>query len=363
MKFKVVDLPQGVQTIGNALNKNGFKAYVVGGAVRDYLLGRTPKDWDIATSAKPEDVMRIFEGMDFKIWPMGQKYGIVKVQVGTEDYDITTLRKRISFEDGKSQVAEYSDSIEEDLAFRDLTINALAIDIQTGEIIDPHGGQEDLKNGIIRAIGDPDERLKEGPIRSLRAIRFAVKYNFKLDQETANTIKRHASELKMVAGGRIKRELNTMLLLDDASRALRMLKDTGVARALFPEVNLDNAIQKINDLPKNLEERWAEILKDTGKGEKISTIVARQIMRRLGFVLAEIEKVNRLIYSKSEQKLTADDLDITEKELQKLGVSPEDMETVKNQLINLIVFRPEKNKNSILKNRVKKWKQGIAIEK
>jgi tRNA nucleotidyltransferase (CCA-adding enzyme) len=363
MKFKIAEIPKGARTIGSILNQNGYQAYVVGGAVRDWLLGRNPKDWDIATDAKPDDILPIFEEQNIKVWPLGKKFGIVKMEIEGQEYDVATFRKKIEFEEGKSKVGEYSDNINDDLAFRDLTINALAMNIQTGEIIDPFGGQKDLEQGIIRAIGDPDERMKEGPIRTLRAVRFAVKYGFKIDPETEATIKRQGNLLSLTAGGRIKRELNAILMLNKASVALKMLTDMGLSKVIFPEVNLMDVIEEIDKTPKNLVDRWATILKNTGKGKKINTEVARQIMRKLGFSLAEIEPVNRKIYAQSEQKLTAADLDITAAELQKLGVKPEDMQTVQNQLIDLIVFRPEKNKNSILKNRAKKWLQGVEITK
>lgn len=362
MKFKIASLPKGVKTIGSILATNKYQAYVVGGAVRDWLLGRNPKDWDIATDAKPDEIVPIFEQQNIKAWPLGQKYGIVKMEIDGMEYDVATFRKKIEFEEGKSKVGEYSDNITDDLSFRDLTINALAMNIQTGEIVDPFGGQKDLEAGIIRAIGDPDERMKEGPIRTLRAVRFAIKYGFKLDPETEATIRRQGNLLSLTAGGRIKREMNAILMLDNASKALTMLADMGLAQVILPNVDLNEAIKEIDKTPKKLVDRWATILKNTGKGKKINTEVARQIMRKLGFSLAEIEPINRVIYAHGEP-LKFTDLDVTEKELQKLGVTPEQMPTLQKQLIDLVVFRPEKNKNSILKNRVKKSLQGEAITK
>ena len=164
----------------NKLNKKGFKSYIVGGAVRDYIIGLNPSDIDITTDATPEEVMNIFS----KVYPSGIKFGTVTVMVDDIGFEVTTFRTDGDYLDGRRpEVVEFGKTIEEDLYRRDFTINAMAMDF-SGNIVDLFDGQDDLKNGIIRAVGDPVTRFSEDALRILRAFRFSARYGFEIEENT-----------------------------------------------------------------------------------------------------------------------------------------------------------------------------------
>jgi len=175
-----INIPKDVEYILSKLNEAGFEAYVVGGCVRDAILGAEPHDWDITTNARPEDVMGIFS----HVIPSGLAFGTVSVHRNGEFYEVTTYRNDGRYSDGRhpDEVA-YADTLQEDVHRRDLTINALAYNNKVG-LVDYVGGLQDLNNGVIRFVGNARERLNEDPLRALRAVRFAARYNFSIDEET-----------------------------------------------------------------------------------------------------------------------------------------------------------------------------------
>ena len=354
MKFnKLARIPDNIFKIAKILGDAGYQTFIVGGAIRNILLGKQPKDWDITTDATPDEIVRIFEEQNLKVFQMGMGLGISKVFIGGSDYEISTFRKKLGYEEtARPKTSEFSKSIKEDLSHRDLTINSIAFNPLTNELIDPFGGQKDLEMGIIRTTGNSDERFKEDPVRPLRAIRFATQYKFTLDKDTQTAIKRSAAKLKYISAARIKKELDALLLSNEPSGGLQLLHDLGLLKVIIPEVDITNAVKTIDDTPKQLDVRWGVLLQDTGKKGEISTKTAREIMRRLKFKLVDIEKINKLIYTQNDP-LDIKDLDITKSELQKMGIPAKDTEKVLEKLLDLVISFPEKNKKPSLQRWVK----------
>ena len=200
-----MQLPKYVYEVLKKLQDSGYEAYCVGGCVRDYLLGQCPDDYDVTTSALPEQIMKVFGG--YKLLTVGLKHGTVTVIIDKKPVEITTYRVDGDYKDHRhpSEV-RFTPCLEEDLARRDLTINAMAYCPETG-IIDPFGGQNDLKNGIIRCVGDPMKRFDEDGLRILRALRFASRYGFEIDKYTSDAIHRLRYLLSFISAERINNEL------------------------------------------------------------------------------------------------------------------------------------------------------------
>lgn len=217
----------------NALRAKGFSAYFVGGCVRDLLLGMRPKDYDIATSATPDEVARLFPDA----LRVGAHFGVMLVPMGDIHVEVATYRSDFGYADGRrpSEVRFESDP-REDAIRRDFTINALLLDPANGKILDFVGGQNDLREGMVRAIGDPRVRFEEDRLRLLRAIRFAARLNFRLDEETAKAIREMAPRIHDVAAERVRDELVRILTEGGARRGMEMLDSTGLLQEILPEV-------------------------------------------------------------------------------------------------------------------------------
>ena len=200
-----LDILKEAKIILDKFNNNGYEAYIVGGCVRDLLLGKTPKDYDITTSASPKETTELFKG--FKTIPTGIKYGTVTVIINDIPIEVTTFRKEGKYIDNrKPKSVEFLSSIEEDLSRRDFTVNAMAYNEKVG-LIDLFEGRRDLEKGIIRVVGDGKERFKEDAIRILRAYRFAGRYDFKIEEDTLTAIKQNIHLLNNVAKERIIPEI------------------------------------------------------------------------------------------------------------------------------------------------------------
>lgn len=205
-------LPGYVNEVLDKLQDSGYEAYCVGGCVRDYLLGQCPDDYDITTSALPEQIIKVFDG--YKMLTVGLKHGTVTVIIDKKPVEITTYRVDGDYKDHRhpSKVG-FTANLAEDLARRDLTINAMAYNDKVG-LVDLYGGAEDLKNGIIKCVGDPMKRFDEDGLRILRALRFASRYGFKIDKETSDAIHRLKYLLSFVSSERINTELCGILIGD-----------------------------------------------------------------------------------------------------------------------------------------------------
>lgn len=213
-----MDMPKNVDTAINLLQSAGFEAYAVGGCVRDSLLGKTPNDWDITTSAKPEDMKSVFA--DFHCIDTGIKHGTVTVVIDGEPLEITTFRLDGEYEDNRHpKSVTFTSDLGADLGRRDFTVNAMAYSKMTGTV-DLFGGQNDLKNGIIRCVGDPDRRFNEDTLRILRALRFASALDFEIEEKTAQSLLKNRALLGNISEERIAKELLKLVCGKGAKRIL-----------------------------------------------------------------------------------------------------------------------------------------------
>src|ERR1700693_4704806 len=235
--------------IVQSLRQRGFQAYLVGGCVRDHLLGRDPKDYDVATNATPAQVMDIFP----ETYAVGAQFGVVLVPVPDRDavsgdqaelsskshaVEVATFRSDIGYSDGRHP-AEFRFSLDprEDVARRDFTINGMLLDPVSGEVLDFVGGRKDLAAGIIRTIGDPERRFAEDKLRMLRAIRFAARFEYEIEPETFTSIQRHAHQVQVVSRERVRDELTRMLVGGHARRSFLLLDKAGLLQEVLPEIS------------------------------------------------------------------------------------------------------------------------------
>lgn len=229
-----ISIPKGARAVLLNLRYENHEAYVVGGCVRDSLLGKEPKDWDICTSATPDEVKELMHRRGIKTIDTGLQHGTVTVDMGTVGkYEVTTFRIDGNYTDGRHpDYVEFTESIYKDLSRRDFTINAMAYN--SAGLIDPFHGRDDLQAGIIRCVGNPDERFEEDALRILRALRFAATYGFSIEEQTAAAIHKDAWMLKRIAAERINGELCKMLLGDGILNVLLNFSD--VIATIIPEM-------------------------------------------------------------------------------------------------------------------------------
>ncbi|HOK34934.1 MAG TPA: HD domain-containing protein [Candidatus Paceibacterota bacterium] len=333
MKFNI---PLEVLTIIQQLQKNNFEAYLVGGCVRDLLLKKEPKDWDIATQAKPEEIQRIFPESIYE-----NAFGTVGIKTSSEQENLkiieaTTFRKEGKYTDKRHpDYVVFAETIEEDLSRRDFTINALALKIDFQEnlknrfrIIDPFNGQKDLRDKIIRTVGNPEERFQEDALRLMRAIRLAVELNFKIEEKTFSAIQKMASLLQQIAPERIRDEFVKIILTPLAAEGILLLHEANLLKQFLPELEegvgvgqnkhhvysvFEHLWRSLDYAARNnysLEVRLAALFHDLGKPrtkegegpnstfynhEMESTKMVYNLMTRLRFDKKTIKKVIKLV--------------------------------------------------------------------
>lgn len=254
-----MNIPQGPDEILNRLTAAGFQAYAVGGCVRDSLLGTVPGDWDICTSALPEETEACFS--DLRVVETGLKHGTVTVIFQGVPYEITTFRSDGNYLDHRRpQQVNFVRTLKEDLLRRDFTINAMAVGLD-GEIQDPFGGRQDLTDGIIRCVGDPDTRFTEDALRILRGLRFASRLGFSIAPETAAAMERNKNLLSYVSGERIYKELTGILIGTYAQSVLEQYG--GVLAAVLPEIQPSMGFLQHN--PFHNRDVWQHTLEALGK--------------------------------------------------------------------------------------------------
>lgn len=319
-----------IQNIINKLEEKGFEAYIVGGSVRDFLMGKTPKDWDMTTDAWPEEIRKIFPHSFYN-----NDFGTVTViNEDAEDealkaVEITTYRTETEYTDKRHpDKIEFTPSLEEDLKRRDFTINAMAFrgNENREEIVDLFNGKKDLENKIIKAVGSPDERFSEDALRMLRGVRFAVQLDFEIEKNTFESIKKNAELLKNISQERIRDEFSKIILSDHPARGIEMLRESGLLSFIVPELEngigvaqnrhhiytiYEHSIMTLKECPsKKLEVRLAALFHDIAKpqtkaGEGLDSTfynhdyvgakIAAQILKRLKFSNKIIEKTVLLV--------------------------------------------------------------------
>lgn len=221
------------RAIVERLRGEGHQALFAGGAVRDRLLGREAEDFDVATSATPDAVMRLFPDHT----AVGAQFGVVLVREQGAQVEVATFRTDASYKDGRHPTAvAYASTPEEDVARRDFTINALLLDPATGAVLDFVGGRRDLAAGMLRAVGDPERRFREDRLRMLRAVRFAARLGFQIEPATWAAIQRQAAEIRHISAERVRDEILKMLSEGRARRAFELLDQSGLLQAVLPEV-------------------------------------------------------------------------------------------------------------------------------
>jgi len=339
-------LPKEVKEIIAALNKAGFEAYAVGGCVRDFILGREPYDWDVTTNAKPEEIQKIFKKSVYE-----NDFGTVAINTESKNeklkiIEITTYRIEEKYTDKRHpDKVRFTSKLEDDLARRDFTINAMALGLETHDlkretqkgfkfhdsgfkIIDPFGGQKDIKNKIIRAVGEPYKRFNEDALRLMRAIRFAVQLEFLIETKTGDAILDNSNDIVAISKERIRDELIKTIMTKNAKTGIEMLYSFGLLKHIMPEleegINVSQnkhhiyTVWEHNQLSLDwaashnykLENRIASLIHDIGKPrtkkgdgldatfynhEIVSAKMAAKILERLKFPKKFIEKVVLLV--------------------------------------------------------------------
>jgi len=228
-------------SICDALLHNGHQAFLVGGCVRDLLLGREAEDYDVSTDARPEQVMSLFPNSV----AVGAQFGVIVVSREDHKVEVATFRSDIGSADGRHpERVVFSSSVEEDVQRRDFTINGLVMRHDSGEVLDFVAGREDLRNGVIRAIGEPDRRFAEDKLRMLRAVRFAARFHFELESRTSEAIRAHAAEISQVSAERIREELTKLLTEGAARRGFELLDGTDLLQQILPEVSAMKGVEQ-----------------------------------------------------------------------------------------------------------------------
>lgn len=302
------------------LQDAGYKAYWAGGCVRDMLLGKEPKDFDIVTNAKPNKIEKIIS----HTIPIGKQFGVILAVEKGHSFEIATFRSDSGYSDGRRPDAVTFTNAKEDALRRDFTINGMFYDPTAKKIYDYVDGQKDLKARLIRFIGTPHKRILEDHLRIIRAIRFKNTFKFQYHPSTYKAIINHANLAEKVSGERLYNELNKILILDNCVEAIEDIRDTGVLKVILPEVEatkgvaqpyryhkegdvFDHTMKCLQAIPKdaNLELRWATLLHDIGKPEtfklkerirfdhhiEAGTKIAQNILKRLRFPKKKAQKI------------------------------------------------------------------------
>jgi poly(A) polymerase len=311
------------------LERHQYQALLVGGCVRDLLLGREPADYDVATDATPVEVAGLFP----ESVAVGAEFGVMLIPKDGLKVEVATFRSDVGYSDGRHpDRVVYSKTPQEDVERRDFTINGLLMRHDTGEVLDFVGGQKDLQAGLVRAIGDPDRRFAEDKLRMLRAVRFAARFGFEVDEATFGSIRRHVSEIQRVSPERLREELSKMLGEGAARRAFELLEDTGLLGQVLPEIAAMKGVEQppefhpegdvwihtrlmLQKLEKGASPTlaWGVLLHDVGKpptfqsaaetGDRIrfnhhvdvGVRMAEEICRRLRFSNDEMEQITALV--------------------------------------------------------------------
>ncbi len=318
-----INLPSEITEILSLLEKNGFEAYCVGGAIRDSIMGIAPGDWDVTTSALPEETKKIFK--NYKTIDTGIKHGTITVIVNNKMFEITTYRLDGEYKDNRHPAnVSFTKNLENDLSRRDFTVNALAYNPKTG-LVDLYNGQEHIYNSIIKTVGDPDTRFNEDGLRIMRALRFSAVLGFEIEKETANSIHKNRELLKNISAERLQAELIKLICGKNAYKVLMNYGD--VLSVFIPEIKpsigfkqygekhaydvWEHICHTVDTIPPQKDLRLTMLLHDLGKvpthkiNEKgnstfknhaiVGGEMAKEILTRLKFDKKTISRVSFLV--------------------------------------------------------------------
>lgn len=276
-----INIPEKVKYIIDTYYDNNYEAFMVGGCVRDSLLGKAPSDFDITTSASPEVCQKLFT----KTIPTGIQHGTVTALIEDESFEITTYRTEGDYNDSRRPSwVKFVSNIKEDLSRRDFTINSLAYNDKEG-LIDFFGGQNDLNNKIVRAVGDANKRFQEDALRMLRAIRFSCQLDFSIAPETYSAIKSNYNLIKNISIERIRDELCKILISNNPSKGIDLLRDCGILKVILPEINaLVDYTPKCNNHNRNVFSHTLKVIDNT----------SYDLILRLSALFHDVGKLNTL---------------------------------------------------------------------
>ncbi len=299
MSFEII-LPEYVRVAMKRLEENGFTAFVVGGCVRDSIMGKIAHDWDMTASATPEETIEVFK--DFRTIPTGIKHGTVTVLIDSHPLEITTFRIDGDYKDNRRpESVAFTRNIENDLSRRDFTVNAMAYNEKDG-IVDLFHGCEDIKNKVIRSVGDPDRRFNEDALRIMRALRFSSTLGFEIEEKTAESIKRNKHLLKNIASERIRVELEKLIMGDDAEKILLEFSD--VIFEIIPELKLTENVAQ--NCPYHSFDVYRHIAKSVAMSKKDKCVRLAMLLHDIAKPMAKTTDDNGQDHFKGHAPLSAD---------------------------------------------------------
>lgn len=344
LKIKSIDIDPGALFITKRLNDSGYEALVVGGCIRNLIMGEEARDWDITTNATTNEISRAFK--EFKVIPVGKKFGTVTVVINHINYEVSTFKKNKSAP---------TPNLFEDLRHRDFTINAFAWSEEEG-VIDYFNGLEDIKQEIIRGVEDPVERIEEDPLRMLRAIRLACELDFKIDKATLQAIEENSSLIKKVSLERIRDEFTKILLSNFPGRGLILLQQLGLWSHILPECMDRKAFEYIlnivDNLPSDLILRLSALLYPGSFSSTSRRERAAEILKKLRFKNSIIKKVGILVQEDWQADNFSNEKKIREC-ISKIGI-----ESIWS-LLKLIEADSKARNNLVELKKVKKIKQKV----
>ena len=390
-----VKYPENVIRIARILGNNGFKAYAVGGCMRDSVMGRSPADWDMTTDASPEEMLSIFASQGIRTIPTGLQHGTVSILLDDEIYECTTFRIDGEYSDSRHpNSVEFTKDVKDDLCRRDFTINALAGSPDSDDIIDLFDGIDDIKKKTVRCVGDPETRFTEDALRILRAVRFATVLDFEIEKDTKAAAQKLGSRLLSISAERKCVELEKILLSDHADHGITRLLEMGLSQYIHPDLKApvvplislpkDFAIRLSalfdGNTPPNLSQmklsgavtKQVKLLCDKPFYESVLSVFpddlsasARLMISKFGAIAksAAILRNNVTLYnaiqteSQKNPCIKLSDLAIGGADLLKFGIEDKKIGKIMQDLLLLVIETPEINEKSALLERAAAYKE------
>jgi len=380
----MIKYPENVVKIARILSEKGYKAYAVGGCIRDALMEKTPADWDMTTDCPPSTMLEIFEKAGLRTIPTGLKHGTVTILIGKESYECTTFRIDGSYTDSRHpDSVTFTPELSEDLRRRDFTVNAMAGDpLLSNGITDIFGGRNDIENKIIRAVGDPEKRFTEDALRILRAVRFATTLDFSIDNDTKAAAKLIGNRLKDVSAERKAVELKKILLSKNADRGISLLLELDLAKYIHPSISLPKTT--VSSLPERFSTRLASLFHGVpnlsimklsndittqvkllcdddlydeiiNSNEQID-VKARLMLSKYGelaedaALLRENGKLSTTISAEREKNpcVKISDLAVSGNDILNIGIKPRNIGNIMQKLLALVIKNPSLNEKEKL---------------